>query len=64
MTPKHSHTGYGVWNITRQVARRIQQEREAVESSPLLPWLLSSVHVYAPSLDLKPHKTEKRPLAA
>jgi hypothetical protein len=64
MRPKHSHTGYGVWNITRQIARRIQQEREAVESPPLLPWLLSPVQVYAPPLDRMPHKTEKRPLAA
>jgi hypothetical protein len=64
MRPKHSHTGYGVWNITRQVARRIQREREAVESPPLRPWLLSPVHAYAPPHFRLPGKTEKRRLAA
>jgi len=64
MRPKHSHTGYGVWDITRQVARRVQQEWEAVESPPRPPLLMLPVCPRPVGRDDATRKTERRPLAA
>lgn len=64
------HTGYGVFDITRHVARRLQQEWEAVESPPrrsvgsdALPFGRFWPLTVAISSERPPEK-EKRPLAA
>ncbi len=56
-------TGYGVFDLTRQVARRIQQEWENVESPPRLHMRpLGAVESTQPKHP--PAKSEKQPLAA
>ena len=63
-------TGYGVYDITRHVARRLQQEWEMVENPPR-PVLLGSPGRGRWELPLtvaisseRPVEKEKRPLAA
>jgi hypothetical protein len=62
MNPKR-RTGYGVWDITRQVARRLQQERELVESPA---WPLQRVLPFTPSVrpSAPPRPSERPRLAA
>lgn len=64
------HTGYGVYDITRHVARRLQQEWEMVEN-PSRPALLGPLDRGHWELPLtvaisseRPVEKEKRPLAA
>ena len=63
-------TGYGVYDITRQVARRLQQEWEMVENPPRLALLANPgpAHWELPlTLAIsseRPPGREKRPLAA
>lgn len=63
-------TGYGVYDITRQVARRLQQEWEMVENPPRLAllahleparWVLPLTVAISSE---RPPEKEKRPLAA
>jgi len=63
-------TGYGVYDITRQVARRLQQEWEMVENPPRIALLANAGRARwglpltrAISSERPPEK-EKRPLAA
>lgn len=56
-------TGYGVFDISRQVARRIQQEWEMVESPPRPPMRLTAEVIPMPSIDHS-KKYEKRAMAA
>lgn len=56
-------TGYGVFDLTRQVARRIQQEWESVESPPRLP-MRPPVAVDSAQPKHHPTKSEKQALAA
>lgn len=63
---EHSHTGYGVWDITRKMARRVQQDWDAVESPPRSAELMGSdgkVIMFAPPPP-PPTPQETRPLAA
>jgi len=64
------HTGYGVYDITRHVARRLRQEWEAVENPPRPAWPSNPGHgrwerplTRAISSE-RPVEKEKRPLAA
>jgi hypothetical protein len=56
-------TGYGVFDISRQVARRIQKEWELVESPPRPPMRLTAEAIPMSPPDDRPG-TEKRQLAA
>ena len=56
-------TGYGVFDISREVARQIQQEWEMVESPPRPPMRLTAEVIPMPPPEDHP-KIEKRPLAA
>ena len=62
MNPKR-RTGYGVWDITRQVARRIQLERERVESPA---WPLPRVLPFSvvPRPPTQPRPPERQRLVA
>jgi hypothetical protein len=63
-------TGYGVYDITRQVARRLQQEWEMVENPPRLALLANpaaacwDLPMAVAILSEQPPGKEKRPLAA
>jgi hypothetical protein len=63
-------TGYGVYDITRQVARRLQQEWEAVENPPHFGVLAGARFPTGPRplavaiSSEPPREKEKRPLAA
>lgn len=65
-----ARTGYGVYDITRQVARRLQQEWEAVENPPRLGALTGvgfssgARRVTVAISSEPPRDKEKRPLAA
>jgi hypothetical protein len=54
-------TGYGVYDITRQVARRLQQEWEMVENPGPARWELPLTVAISSE---RPPEKEKRPLAA
>ncbi len=62
MSPKR-HTGYGVWDISRQVARRVQQERERVESPSFALKRMAEWAPLPPKV-VSPTSREKRPWAA
>lgn len=64
MRPRHSRTGYGVWDLSRQVARRVQREWETIESPPWPPTLLAAPPCPLPPPPPLPNRTERRPLAA
>lgn len=64
MRPRHSRTGYGVWDLSRQVARRVQQEWETIESPPWPATLLAAPAGELPPPPPLPQPTERRPLAA
>ena len=63
-------TGYGVFDLTRHVARRLQQEWEMVENPPRRALLVDSacarweLPLTAASSSERPVEKEKRPLAA
>ncbi len=62
MNPKR-RTGYGVFDISREIARRVQKEWEMVES-PARPPRLTPLMIPLPRPDPALPKGEKRPLAA
>ena len=59
-------SNYGLFTITRQIARRVQLEWEMVETPSPRPRFLDFplTGEATPALPLKPVRTEKRPLAA
>ncbi|MBL9213203.1 MAG: hypothetical protein JNL92_22260 [Opitutaceae bacterium] len=63
-------TGYGVYDLTRHVARRLQQEWEMVESPPRLALLAQpgprrwELPLAVAISSERPVEKEKRPLAA
>jgi hypothetical protein len=63
-------TGYGVYDITRHVARRLQQEWEMVENPPRLALLANpgparwGLPLTVAISSERPVEKEKRPLAA
>jgi hypothetical protein len=56
-------TGYGVYDLSRQVARRLQQEWEAVEC-PSRPAGWSAKIIVLPRPDRHPARIQRQPLAA
>jgi len=63
MNSKH-RTGYGLHDLSRQIARRVQREWEAVEFAPPPPRQDADVILFPAPADPTPPPTEKRPLAA
>jgi hypothetical protein len=65
MISKRSKTGYGVFDITRQIARRVKLEWEAVESTPRPPMRFSPETQSAEIIEFPlRYAPAKRPLAA
>lgn len=62
MSPNRK-TGYGVFDLTRQVARRVQAEWEAVENPPRPPHLFRPA-APSPAVSLPPRPRPRPPLAA
>lgn len=56
-------TGYGTFDLSRQIARRVQREWEMVESPSRQSWPLLAAFS-RPVLHPAPMPKEKRPLAA
>lgn len=57
-------TGYALSDLARQIARRVQQERELSELAPPSPWHVAEVIPFFAPDEAPPPPTEKRPLAA
>ncbi len=62
MKAKH-RTGYGIFDLSRQVARRVQAEWDMVEQPNPPPMRLTSEFFPRPA-STQPPRPEKRPLAA
>ncbi len=61
----HRRTGYGVFDISRQIARRVQSEWEMVEQPDRPPALHFAAAVIPVARPAEPNRRrEKRPLAA
>ena len=57
MRPARSHTGYGVFDLNRQVARRVRRAWEMVEN-PTRPWNAGPHVLPAP----QPESLHRRPV--
>ncbi len=65
MNLPHRRTNYGVFNVTRQIARRVQLEWEMIESpAPRSRFLDFPLAGDTPPPPPTPARKEKRPLAA
>jgi hypothetical protein len=56
-------TGYGVVDISRQIARRVQKDWEMVENPPVVAALMGSIINFPTPQDPRP-PTSQRALAA
>jgi hypothetical protein len=60
----NQRTGYGIYDLSRQVARRARKEWESVESPPLPRRLFGEVVAFPDRRDPWPPPADKRPQAA